>query len=326
MPRENISEEKLKNLYLKMLKIRLVSEKIIELYSEQEMRCPVHLSVGQEGVAAGICEDLNSADAVFSHHRCHGHYLAMGGSVKEMLAELYVKKTGCCQGKGGSMHLSAPAQGFIAASSIVGGTMPVAVGAALAFKMNQEKRVAVAFFGDGGVDEGVFHESLNFAALKILPVIFVCENNFYAVLSPLAARQKNTEIFTKAASYNLPGVAVDGNDVIEVYQAAKEAIARARAGQGPTLIEARTYRWREHVGPYCDHELGHRPVCEVEGWLKRCPIKQLEDNLKQEKILSEEKKENIVVELKKEIDEAVRFAKESPYPTKEDLLKFVYPV
>lgn len=323
---ENISRETLKDLYYRMLKIRLVSEKIIELYPEQEMRCPTHLSVGEEAIAAGICEFLTTKDAVFSHHRSHAHYLAMGGSVKEMLAELYGKVTGCSRGIGGSMHLAAPETGFIAASSIVGGTIPIAVGAALAFQKRGEKRVAVSFFGDGGADEGVFFESLNYASLKNLPIVFVCENNFYAVLSRLEARRKNMDIFVHAAAFNMPGQAIDGNDVLVVYKAGKEAIERARSGGGPTLLECRTYRWREHVGPNCDYEHGHRPECEVGDWMKRCPVKTFEDFLLSEKIISLDEKDKIINNLSKEINEAVDFAKNSHFPVREDLLNFVYPV
>lgn len=325
MSLDGIKKETVLKLYEKMIKSRLVSEKIIELYPRQEMRCPVHLSLGQEAIGAGVCENLTSQDAVFSHHRNHAHYLSMGGDLKKMMAELYGKETGCCKGNGGSMHLSDSDCGFIAASSIVGGSMPIAVGAALAFKMRKEKRVAVAFFGDGAVGEGVFHESLNFAALKNLPVVFICENNFYAVLSKLEARHKNLNIFEQAAAYQIPGEAVDGNDAVAVYRAAGKAVERARRGEGPALIECRTYRWREHVGPNCDHELGHRPACEVEEWQKRCPIKKLEENLLTENIISEKEIKNIQEKISEEINEAVRFAKESPLPQEKDLLNFVYP-
>ncbi|MEK9183022.1 MAG: thiamine pyrophosphate-dependent dehydrogenase E1 component subunit alpha [Patescibacteria group bacterium] len=326
MKAENVLPEILKDLYYRMLKIRLVSEKIIELYPEQEMRCPTHLSIGEEAIAAGICQLLGPTDAVFSHHRCHAHYLAMGGSIKEMLAELYGKVTGCSRGIGGSMHLTAPQTGFIAASSIVGGTIPIATGAALAFQKRDEKRVAISFFGDGGADEGVFFESLNYASLKNLPIVFVCENNFYAVLSRLEARRKNMDIFTHAAAFNMPGQAVDGNDVLAVYQAGQEAIARARFGNGPTLLECRTYRWREHVGPNCDQEHGHRPACEVSDWMKHCPVRTFEDYLLSEQILSLDEKNKITKDLSEEIEGAVNFAKNSPFPSQEDLLKFVYPV
>lgn len=321
MPVEGIDDETLKNLHKKMLKSRLVSEKIIEVYPEQEMRCPVHLSLGQEAVGAGVCENLTSQDAVFSHHRNHAHYLSMGGKLNKMMAELYGKVTGCCRGNGGSMHLSDPDSGFIAASSIVGGSIPIALGAALAFKIRQENRVAVAFFGDGAVGEGVFHESLNFAALKNLPIVFVCENNYYAVLSRLEARHKNLEISSHAAAYKIPGITVDGNDVVKVFQAAKTAVERARIGNGPSLIVCETYRWREHVGPNCDHEVGHRPVCEVEEWQKRCPIKKLEE----ENIILQQDKEKITEDLIKEINEAVQFAKSSSLPAAENLTEFVYP-
>lgn len=321
----NVALPQLQNLYQTMLKIRLVSEKIVELYSEQEMRCPVHLSIGEEAIAAGVCAHLNNNDAVFSHHRCHAHYLAMGGEVDKMLAELYGKITGCCKGNGGSMHLSAPEKGFIAASSIVGGSIPIAVGAALSFKLRKLPQVAVAFFGDGAVGEGVFHESLNFASLHNLPIVFVCENNFYAVLSKLAARHKNLDIYTKAQAYKIPGYVVDGNDAIAVYQIAAEAVNNARIGNGPTLLECRTYRFKEHVGPHNDDENGHRSAVEANSWRDRCPIKNFEKLFLNENNITLTAKQEIILALQKEIEQAIQFAKNSPFPPETDLLKHVYP-
>ena len=314
-----------KNLYYKMLKSRLVSERIIELYPEQEMRCPVHLSLGQEAVGAGICENLNSRDAVFSHHRNHAHYLSMGGDLNKMMAELYGKITGCCRGNGGSMHLSDPVSGFMAASSIVGGSMPIALGAALTFKLRKEDRVAVAFFGDGAVGEGVFHECLNLAALKDLPIIYICENNYYAVLSKVEARHKNLKISDLAKPFGIPSETIDGNDAMAVYAAGKKAVERARLGLGASMIECQTYRWREHVGPNCDHELGHRPACEVAEWQKRCPIKKMEKFLIDNRIFSLIDIDKIKQEINKELDEAILYAKNSPFPQQSDLTRFVYP-
>lgn len=321
-----ISAVEIVKMYQEMLKIRLVSERIVSLYPEQEMHCPVHLSIGQEASAVGVCSNLKKTDAVFSNHRCHAHYLAMGGDVGEMLAELYGKIGGCSRGNGGSMHLSSPQNGFIASSSIVGGSIPIAVGAALSFKIRGLPNVAVAFFGDGAVAEGVFHESLNFASLHNLPIVFVCENNFYAVLSKVEARHKNLDIFSKAFAYKMTGVRVDGNDVEKVYETAKEAVERARKGEGPTLIEAQTYRWLGHVGPENDYGIGHRSAEEVREWMLRCPIKKIEEKMFANKIISEIEKENMVNILNAEITEAVAFARNSPYPTEDDLLKNVYAV
>jgi pyruvate dehydrogenase E1 component alpha subunit len=290
------------------------------------MRCPTHLSIGEEAIGVGVCAHLNKTDAVFSHHRNHAHYLAMHGDIGEMLAEIYGKVTGCCRGNGGSMHLSSPQNGFIAASSIVGGSLPIAVGAALSFKLRKLPCVAVAFFGDGAVGEGVFHESLNFASLHNLPIVFVCENNFYAVLSKLEARHKNLDIFSKAFAYKIPGVRVDGNDVEAVYKTAKEAVEKVRRGEGPILIEAQTYRWKGHVGPENDHDAGHRSRQEVEDWMLHCPIKKLEEKMFEAGLMTKIDKENIVAELNIEISKAVEFAKNSPFPIAEDLLKYVYAV
>ena len=212
----NISIETLRELYRMMVKIRRVELKIEELYPGDEMKTPVHLSLGQEAVAAGVCASLNENDSVLSNHRGHGHYLTKGGDLKAMIAELYCKQTGCTKGKGGSMHLIDTSVGLLGSSSIVGGCIPIATGVALGYVMQKEKRVSVAFFGDGAVDEGAFYESLNFAALKKLPVIFICENNFYAVGSHQRIRQLKDDIYRRAQCLSIPGYRVDGNNVIEV--------------------------------------------------------------------------------------------------------------
>src|SRR5881397_3734437 len=238
-----------------MTRIRRAEEAIVARYPEQEIRCPTHLAIGQEAVAVGVCQTLRDGDTVLSGHRCHAHYLAKGGSTRGMFAELYGKATGCCGGKGGSMHLASPETGMLGASAIVAGTVPIAVGAALAAALRGSDDVSVAFFGDAGIEQGVTHESLAFAALRRLPVVFVCENNLYATLTPLSKRQVSADIWPRAVAHGLPGVSVDGNDVLAVYEAAAHAVARARAGDGPTFIEAKTYRWREHVGPNFDVEV-----------------------------------------------------------------------
>lgn len=242
------SRDTLIGMYENMLRIRRLEEEIAEAYKEQEMRCPTHLSIGQEAAAVGVCAALKTDDVIFSTHRCHAHYLAKGGDPRRLLAELYGKKTGCAGGKGGSMHLIDEAVGMLGSSSIVGASVPLAVGAALAFSMQGSDSVAVAFLGDAGVEQGVFHESLNFAALKKLPVLFVCENNLYATQSPLTNRHAEDNIYKLGEVYGIPGEQLDGNDVLAVYKAAVKAIERCRQGRGPTLLELMTYRWREHVG------------------------------------------------------------------------------
>lgn len=322
---KNIKPEVLKQLFYEMLRIRMVEEKLAGLYPEQEMRCPVHLCVGQEAVAVGVCANLSAADYVLSNHRSHGHYLAKGGNLKAMMAELYGKVTGCSQGKGGSMHLIDPVAGFLGATPIVGSTIPIAVGAALGSVMRGEKRVTVIFFGDAATEEGVFHESINFAVLKNLPVIFVCENNLYSVYSPLAVRQpEGREIFILAKEYGLESYQGDGNDVSEVYAMAEKAVRRARQGNGPTFLEFKTYRWREHCGPYYDNDLGYRTESEFREWQKRCPVEQLKKHLLSESILIEQDIENMVSKIDNEIQDAVSFAKESPFPEELLLLENIY--
>lgn len=310
----------LRAMYITMLRIRRFEEKLIELYPEQEIKTPVHLYIGEEAIATGVCANLKKEDYIFSTHRCHGHYIAKGGDLKALMAELYGKRTGCSKGKGGSMHLVAPEVGILGTSSIVGGITPLAVGAALASTMQENGRVAVAFLGDGGVDEGSFHESLNFASLKKLPALFICENNFYATNSPQRARQSADNIAEKAESYTMPGVRVDGNDVKAVFKAARDAIERARKGEGPTLIECRTYRWMAHVGPNYDFESGARSKEELDEWMKKCPIRRYEEFLLSQNIISTSEITQITQHVDKEIEEAVIFGKDSPFPDETELL------
>jgi TPP-dependent pyruvate/acetoin dehydrogenase alpha subunit len=315
-----MQSEILKQLYYQMLRIRMVEEKIVELYPEQEMRCPIHIYIGQEAIATGVCANLSGNDYVLSNHRSHGHYLAKGGNLKAMMAELYGKVTGCSKGKGGSMHLVDLSAGFLGATPIVGSTIPIAVGVALGSVMRGEQCVTVVFFGDAAVETGAFHESLNFAALKKLPVVFICENNQYSVQSPLSVRQpEGREIFWLAKGANIDSFQDDGNDVTQVYALAEQAIHKARQGDGPTFLEFKTYRWREHCGPYYDYDLGYRTESEFQEWKRRCPIGMLKDN-----VLRTQDIEGMVRNLEAEIEDAVAFAKESPFPEEQLLLKHIY--
>ncbi len=317
--------ETLKQLYYQMLRIRTVEEKIAELYPEQEMRCPVHLCIGQEAVAVGVCANLSPTDYVLSNHRSHGHYLAKGGNLKAMMAELYGKATGYSQGKGGSMHLVDLSAGFLGATPIVGSTIPIAVGTALGSVMRGEQRVAVIFFGDAATEEGVFHESLNFAVLKGLPVVFVCENNLYSVYSPLSVRQPpNREIFRLVKGHGIESYQGDGNDVIQVYTLAEQAINRARHGNGPTFLEFKTYRWREHCGPYYDNDLGYRTESEFQEWRQRCPLERLRERLLSDGIISSQDIMRMTEELQAEVEDAIAFARESPFPTESGLMEHIY--
>ena len=317
--------EVLKRLYCRMLLIRMVEEKIAQLYPEQEMRCPVHLCIGQEAVAVGVCANLSGGDYVLSGHRSHGHYLAKGGDLKAMMAELYGKVTGCSQGKGGSMHLVDLSTGFLGATPVVGSTIPIAVGVALGSVMRNEQRVTVTFFGEAAAEEGVFHESMNFAVLKELPVIFVCENNLYSVYSPLSVRQpQGREVFWLARGHGMESYQSDGNDVLRVHRLAERAVRKARRDGGPTFLEFKTYRWREHCGPHYDNDLGYRTESEFQEWKQRCPIKVLEGRLLQDGILSKENIDRIVREVEARIEDAIMFAKESPFPKERLLLEHIY--
>jgi pyruvate dehydrogenase E1 component alpha subunit len=311
-------------VYSQMQKIRLFEERIVELYPQQEMRTPVHLCIGQEAIAAGVCQFLKKEDYVFSNHRCHGHYIAKGMSLSSLMAELYGKAGGCCGGKGGSMHLAEPERGILATTAIVAGGIPVAVGAALSVKMKKSKNIVAVFFGDGAVDEGVFYESLNFAALKKLPVLFVCENNFYATNSPMEARQPLDNIFKRGTIFGIEGIRCDGNDAITITDTCRTLIQKIRKGHGPFLLECRTYRWKAHVGPDCDADKGCRPRYELDKWVKKCPVKRLEHYLLKKKMITRAKIEKIREGIKKEIASAEVFAAQSPFPDTEALVKDVY--
>ncbi len=312
------------DVYSMMLKIRLFEERIVELYPKQELRTPVHLCIGQEAIAAAVCRSLKKEDYLFSTHRCHGHCIAKGMSLPSMMAELYGKKTGCCSGKGGSMHLVDPDRGILATSAIVAGGIPMAVGAALSLKLRKSRNIAVSFFGDGAVDEGAFFESMNFAALKKLPILFVCENNFYATNSPQKARQPLDNIYKRGESFGIKGFRCDGNDVLKVLKISQRLIEKIRRGSGPYLMECRTYRFKGHVGPDCDVEKGCRPRYEYSAWLKMCPVMRFEKYLLKKKILTQDHRELLKKRILDEIAAAEAFAKNSPLPEGEDVFKDVY--
>jgi pyruvate dehydrogenase E1 component alpha subunit len=260
-----------------------------------------------------------------SGHRSHGHYLAKGGNLAAMLAELYGKATGCTSGKGGSMHLLDLDAGCFGAVPIVGSTIPIAVGLAWAARMRGENRVVVAFFGEAATEEGVFHEAINFAQLKRLPVLFVCENNFYSVYSPLSVRQPaGTEVYQVAAGHGVASVQGDGNDVVEVYMLARNAIERARQGGGPSFLEFKTYRWREHCGPFFDNDLGYRTPDEFDEWKRKCPVERFEARLRDGGLIGAEELADLRREIEREIDQAVAFAKASPFPDASEMARFTY--
>ena len=317
--------ELLQRFLYQMLRIRMLDEKIVELYPEQEMRCPVHMSIGQEAIPVGVCAALTDDDYVLSNHRAHAHYLAKNGSIKAMMAEIYLKETGTCQGKGGSMHLIDRSVGFLGSAPIVASTIPIAVGTAFGSVLRQEPRVTVSFFGDAAVEEGVFHESINFAVLKKLPVVFVCENNLYSVYSPLSVRQpEGREPFMQARSYGLESFQGDGNDVTQVFDMASMAVTKAREGQGPVFLEFSTYRWREHCGPNYDNHLGYRSEDEFLAWKEQDPIKRLKERLFEEGNLDEDTLLAMVQKLDTEIEDAFSFAKNSSFPQEDALAVGVY--
>ena len=312
-------------LFRCMKRIRFVEEAIVDRYGEQEMRCPTHLSIGQEAVAAGVCLSLNRDDQVFGTHRSHAHYIAKGGNINAMIAEIYGKATGCSSGKGGSMHLVDLSVGFMGSTSIVGNTIPVGVGAALANHLHKNGRICCIFFGDAAVEEGVFHESANFAVLKKLPVLFVCENNLYSVYSPLKVRQpEGREIWKFAAAYGMPSDHGDGNDALEVFDKTQTALEHILRGDGPYFLEFATYRWLEHCGPNFDNDIGYRTEEEYLAWKERDPIALLEEQLLNQNAISQPDIEEMERTIQAEVDQAFDFAERSPFPDPEEAFKGLY--
>jgi TPP-dependent pyruvate/acetoin dehydrogenase alpha subunit len=308
--------------YREMQRIRLAEEAIVDLYPEQEIRCPTHICIGQEAVPVGISANLELDDYVFSAHRSHGHYLAKGGDMDAMFAELYGKETGCASGRGGSQHLIDLEVGFMGSAPILASTIPVAVGAAWSAVMRNENRVTVVYFGDGATEEGAFHEAMNFAGVKQLPIVFVCENNLYSVHSSLDVRQPGSRrIADLANAHGVASLSGDGNDINAVWDLGQQAIETARSGNGPTLIEFDTYRWKEHCGPLEDTDLGYRSVEELESWQARCPV----TSMRAELVTEGEEVEGLDAEITAEIAESVRFAKSSAFPDPATLFDNVYP-
>lgn len=323
-PTPTLSPELLLKLHLSMQRIRTFEERAAELVEAKEINCPCHLYIGQEAVAAGVCAALKKDDYVFGNHRSHGHYLAKGGDMNAIMAELYCKATGCSKGRGGSMHLAAPDIGFLGTVPMVAATIPVAAGAALSAQLRGSSQVSVAFFGDGATEEGLFFESINFAAVKKLPVIFVCENNFMSSHLPILDRRTTERLHELVAMRSLWSVPVDGNDVSAVYDVALDAANRARRGDGPTFIEANTYRWRGHVGPRDDLDVGIRDQKELQSWIERCPIKQVENTLLAAGVKTTSEFEAIREQVRQEVEASVEFARTSPDPKPEDMDKHVF--
>ncbi|MEN6605214.1 MAG: thiamine pyrophosphate-dependent enzyme [Bryobacteraceae bacterium] len=309
--------------YRKMVLIRRFELKAQDLYRRGSIPGFIHLYVGEEAVAVGICLNLKADDYVTSTHRGHGHALAKGIPPKEVMAELWGRSTGCSGGRGGSMHLYDPTAGFLGTNGMVAAGIPMAAGAALAGQLRGSDQVAVAFFGDGAVNHGAFHEGINLAAAWNLPVVFVCENNLYATETPFATATRNRDVASRGAAYGIPSESVDGNDVEAVWAAAKRAVSRARAGEGPTLVECRTYRLvGHHEG---DPGSGYRSKEEVEAWRRRCPITSLRAKALEEHLASEADLNSLEDEVDSVLADAVRFADASPWPDAAEAFKHVFP-
>ena len=320
----SISKKTSRRLYYDMLRIRRVQERIESLYLENEMRTPIHLCIGQEAVAVGVCTALCRYDYISSNHRGHGHYLAKGGDLKGLIAELYCKETGCAKGRGGSMHIVDTGVGIFGSSSIVGGGIPIGTGLGMSLKMKNIKGVSVVFFGDGAADEGVLYESINFAILKKLPVIFIFENNGYSVCSPVANRHAGKNIFHNTSPRQMFSALVDGNDVMAVYDAASKAVRRARRGAGPSFVECTTYRILGHAGCAAQDAKGYRTDEEVKHWQKKDPISVCKRKMMGQSILFQKDIEDFEEKIANEIDQAFLYAKKSPLPAGEDVGRFLY--
>lgn len=316
-----LGKERLIALYRKMFEIRSFEEKVFELYAQNLVPGTIHLYVGEEAVAVGVCSNLRIDDYITSTHRGHGHCIAKGADLKKIMAEIIGKKTGYCKGKGGSMHIADFKVGMLGATAVVGAGLPIAMGAGLSIKLRGRDNVTACFFGDGASNQGTFHETLNMAAIWELPVIFVCENNLYAMGTRQSKAMVLEDIADRAAAYGIPGISIDGNDVIAVYEVAREAVARARKGGGPTLIECKTYRHKGHsrIDP-----AKYRSKEEVEEWLKKDPIERLKRRILKTTVLTEADIQQVEKDISEEVEEAVKYAIDSPYPDPDEALEDVY--
>jgi TPP-dependent pyruvate/acetoin dehydrogenase alpha subunit len=324
MEAARVSKEQLLSMYRTMVTIRRFEETIRDLFFQGQIPGFVHVSIGEEAVPTGVCAALTDKDYITTTHRGHGHMLAKGGQLKPMMAELFGKRTGYCKGKGGSMHIVSYDLGILGANGIVGAGIPIATGAALASSFRGNEAVAVSFFGDGASNEGTFHESLNLAGLWKLPVIFVCQNNAYAEFTPTSESTSVKDIAIRAQGYNMPGVIVDGNDVLAVYEVMKAAVARAKRGEGATLIEAKTYRWEGHVVGEQAFVENYRPAEEIEAAMQRCPIALFAKKLLGTGFIDQAELDRIAGEVQKELDDAVAFAQSSPLPEPAEALDDVF--
>lgn len=316
-----ISKDTLIWIYSTMNKIRKFEETALKLFEENKLRGSVHLYIGEEAIAASACAQLSHQDYITSTHRGHGHAIAKGAELTKAMAELMGKATGYCKGKGGSMHIADLEKGNLGANAIVGGGIPIATGGALAQKMKGTKNVTITFFGDGASNQGTFHESLNLASVWKLPIVYICENNQFAISVPVNQSTSVENVSVRAVGYDMPGVTVDGNDVLAVYDAVEKAIARARSGEGPSLIECKTYRWKGHWTG--DPEV-YRTREEVAAWVEKCPIKRLKAYLLSEKLATVQELEAIEFAAQKAVEEAKEFAINSPEPDPANVMDDVF--
>jgi TPP-dependent pyruvate/acetoin dehydrogenase alpha subunit len=323
---EELNKELLLDLYHSMVRIRMFEERVRDLALKNEIPGFVHVSIGEEASATGVCAALRHTDRITSTHRGHGHLIAKGGRLDRMMAELFGKRTGYCKGKGGSMHIVDFALGILGANGIVGAGLPIATGSALAAVIAGRDDVSACFFGDGASNEGTFHESLNLAAVWKLPVVFVCENNGFGEFTPAQTVTSVRDIAQRAQAYGIPGLIVNGNDVIEVYRYASEAAARARAGEGPTLIECKTYRWEGHVVGEAAFlgAAAYRDPKEVEEWKARCPLIRFQKFAAESGRVSATELRKIEEETAAELEAAVAFARESPLPDAKEVTDDLY--
>jgi len=317
----NLERDRLLEMYRRMLQIRYFEEKVFELYGQNLVPGTIHLYAGQEAVAVGVCANLRNDDYITSTHRGHGHCIAKGAELGRVMAEILGKKNGYCRGKGGSMHIADFSRGMLGATAVVGAGIPIAAGAGLSIKLRGTDQVVACFFGEGASNQGTFHEGINIAAVWNLPVVFVCENNLYAMGTRQTMVMKTANVADRAAAYDIPGVIVDGNDVLAVYEKAHEAVVRARLGEGPTLIECKTYR---HKGHSRFDPATYRPKDEVEEWLQKDPITRFKKKLYETEVLTVDEDERIRQEAITAVEDAVKFAMKSPYPEPEEALEDVY--
>ncbi len=326
MAAAEIGKDKLLKMYRTMQTIRQFEERLRDLFKEGKVPGFVHVSIGEEATPTGVCATLTDKDYITSTHRGHGHLIAKGGKLKPMMAEIFGKKTGYCKGKGGSMHIADFSIGILGANGIVGAGLPIATGAALAAKIRGSSEVAACFFGDGASNEGVFHESLNIASSWKLPVVFVCENNLYGEFTPGKDVTSVKDIADRARGHDMPGVVVNGNDVVEVHETMLQAVERARKGEGPTLIECKTYRWEGHVvGEEAFlGKRGYRSQEEIAEWKKRCPLATFERRFLEARMFTQAEFDAVKAAVKGEVDEAVSFAIESPLPKPEEALEDMF--